>query len=137
MSKDVQLLFLIALAVFIMQSIGGWFQIQDYKKAVNRMHRLGNVGIGQKKGGFFSGYLVLVACNTEGMVTGAEIMDGITFLAKFRPCKTVLGKELYGIHINDLLNIFYELEQRKRKHFKGYIQALEALKMRLEEKQPI
>ncbi len=104
MNKQVQLLFMIAFALFAMQSLGGWFQIRDYRKAIRRIHRLGNVGIGQKKGGFLSGYLVLIACDAGGLITGAEIL-----------------KELEA------------LDKKKRRHYKGYIQALEALKMRLEE----
>ena len=41
MSKEMMLLFLIALSLFTMQSVGGYFQIRDYKKAVRRVHKLG------------------------------------------------------------------------------------------------
>ncbi len=133
MNKQVQLLFMIAFALFAMQSLGGWFQIRDYRKAIRRIHRLGNVGIGQKKGGFLSGYLVLIACDAGGLITGAEIMDGMTFLAKFHPCESVLGKKLCNVHIEDILKELEALDKKKRRHYKGYIQALEALKMRLEE----
>lgn len=133
MNNQVQLLFLIAFALFTMQAVGGWFQIRDYRKAIHRVHKLGNVGIGQKKGGFLTGYLVLIACDAEGMITGAEVMDGMTFLAKFHPCRSVLGKELHHVHIEEFLKEFQALDQRKRKYYKGYIQALEALKMRLEQ----
>ena len=46
MSNDLMLIFLIALALFLMQSIGGWFQIRDYKKAVQRMRQLGRNDVG-------------------------------------------------------------------------------------------
>ena len=41
MKKEWILLFLIALSLFTMQAIGGYFQIKDYKKAIRRVHRLG------------------------------------------------------------------------------------------------
>lgn len=53
MSQGMMMIFLIAFALFAMQAIGGYFQIKDYRKAIRRVHKWGNVGIGQKRGGFF------------------------------------------------------------------------------------
>lgn len=133
MTPDVQLLFLIAFALFLMQAVGGYFQIKDYRKAVRRVHRLGNVGIGQKKGGLLTGYLVLIACSGDGIITGAEVMDGLTFLAKFHPCTELLGRQLEGSSIWEFLSELRVLEPRRRKQLKGYLQALEALELRLSE----
>lgn len=131
MKKEWILLFLIALSLFTMQAIGGYFQIKDYKKAIRRVHRLGNVGVGQKKGGLLSGYLVLIACDANGVITGAEVMEGLTFLTKFRPCDEVLGYRLIGTHIQEFLAFSWQLDKKKKKRLKGYIQAVEALELRL------
>mgnify|MGYP001025129504 CR=1 FL=1 len=135
MNHDILLIFMILFALFAMQAVGGYFQIQDYKKAIRRVHKLGNVGIGQKRGGLFNGYLVLIACNADGVITGAEIMDGLTFMAKFRRCESVMGYQLTGTNIAELLAIFRTLDKKQTKHMKGYIQAAEALEMRLREGQ--
>lgn len=131
MSQEMLLIFLIAFALFLMQAVGGYFQIKDYKKAIRRVHKLGNVGIGQKKGGFFSGYLVLIACDSRGVITGAERMQGLTFLTKFKPVDEVMGHRLRGTHIEEMLALFHTLDKRHQKQMKGYIQALEALELRL------
>lgn len=133
MTPDVQLLFLIAFALFLMQAVGGYFQIRDYRKAIRRIHKLGNVGIGQKKGGLLTGYLVLIACSGDGQITGAEVMDGLTFLAKFHPCTELLGRRLEGTYIWEVLAELRALDPKKRKRLKGYLQALEALELRLSE----
>ncbi len=134
MKSDVLLLFLIALSLFVMQAVGGYFQIRDYKKAIHRVHQLGNVGIGQKKGGLLSGYLVLIACDGNGVISGAEVMDGLTFLAKFHSCRELLGRPLIGAHIDSFLTELRALEPKRRKRLKGYLQALEALELRLTDK---
>lgn len=131
MKNEVILLFLIALSLFTMQAVGGYFQIRDYKKAVRRVHKLGNVGIGQKKGSFLSGYLVLIACNSRGEITGMEVMEGLTFLTKFKPRTHIGTMPLAGADVDGLLAGLRQLEPKKRKRMKGYIQALEALEMRL------
>ena len=59
----VSVLLLIILILIIMQSIGGFLQIQDYRKAVRRMHQLGNVGMGQKRGRFLDGHVAIIACD--------------------------------------------------------------------------
>lgn len=133
MSRDVQLLFLIAFVLFLMQAIGGFFQIKDYQKAIRRVHRFGNVGFGQKKGGLLTGYIVLIACDQNGVITKVEVMDGLTFLAKFHPCSKLLGKPLEGATIWEFLSELRALEPKQRKRLKGYLQALEALELRLSE----
>ena len=130
MSNDLMLIFLIALALFLMQSIGGWFQIRDYKKAVQRMRQLGSVGIGQKRGTFLNGNLVLIACDTNGVITGVEVMQGLTFLAHFKPCDTLLGQRMTGQHIDHFSELFSGFDKKQRKRYKGYVQAIDALQLR-------
>lgn len=132
MSNDLMLIFLIALALFLMQSIGGWFQIRDYKKAVQRMRRLGNVGIGQKRGTFLNGNLVLIACDSNGFITGVEVMQGLTFLAHFKPNDLFCGQNMTGKHIDEYSEMFSSFDKKQRKRYKGYVQAIEALKLRFE-----
>jgi len=129
MPAELKWIFLAALILFTMQALGSWFQIQDYKKAVRRVHRLGSVGVGQQKG--FGGKLVLVACDGCGFVTGAETMEGITIFARFRPKAQAFGRTLEGAHIEDLLSELRALEPKRRRRFKGWLQALEALEGRL------
>lgn len=131
MNSDVKLLLLIALALFGVQALGGWFQIKDYKKAIRRVHKLGNVGVGQTRGRFFNGNLVLIACNADGMLTGVEVMEGLTFLAHFKPRDNILGHAIAGRDIDYFLALFETFDKKQRKRHKGYIQAIEALELRL------
>ena len=131
--SGVSTLLLIVFCLFVMQAIGGYFQIKDYRKSVKRVHKLGNVGIGQKRGQLLSGYLILIACNNNGIITGAEIMEGLSFFAKFKPTNTFLGKQLVGASIYDFLEITRNFDKKQNKKYRGYINALEALNIRLEE----
>lgn len=54
-----------------------------------------------------------------------------TFVARFRPKKQAFGHELTEAHIEELLTQLRALEPKRRKHFKGWMQALEALENRL------
>ncbi len=131
--SGVSTLLLIVFCLFVMQAIGGYFQIKDYRKSVKRVHKLGNVGIGQKRGKLLSGYLILIACNNNGIITGAEIMEGLSFFAKFKPTNTFLDKQLVGASIYDFLEITRNFDKKQNKKYRGYINALEALNIRLEE----
>lgn len=122
-------IFAAALALFVMQAIGSYFQIRDYKRAVRRVCKFGAVGVGQQKG--FAGKLVLIACDGQGFITSAEAMEGMTVFARFRPKKQAFGHELTGAHIEDLLTELRALEPKRRKRLKGWMQALEALENRL------
>ena len=57
-------------------------------------------------------------------------MDGKTFLAKFHQVDRLLGKNLKGVSIDELLKQLRSMEAKKQKQYRGYIQALEALELR-------
>lgn len=131
MIKEWILLCVAVVILFLIQLAGCYFQMNTYRKAVRRLHRQGNVGIGQKKGGFSFGYLVLIVCDSRGTILGAEVMKGITFLAQFRPQEELLGHPLKGSTLSEFLTLFAQLNDKQRKQYKGYIQAIEALDQRL------
>ncbi len=126
---------IILLVLLVLQSIGGYIQIQDYRKAVRRMHKLGNVGLGQKRGRFLNGHVAIIACDNEGIITGAEVMDGIGVWARFHPVDTFLDKKLVGSSIFEFLDITEEFDKKKFKKYRGYVRALEALEARLLDKE--
>lgn len=129
--SGISVMLLIIFALFVLQAIGGIFQILNYKKAIRRVHKFGNVGFGQKRGGLSAGYIIMIACNHEGMITGGEIMKGFSFLARFRPREKFLGRDVIGESIYSYLKELNQMDKRKKKKYKGYINALEALENRL------
>lgn len=128
-------LLLAAFGLFVLQAFGGVLQIQNYRKAIHRVHKFGNVGFGQKKGGLRAGYIVMIACDGEGIITGGEIMQGISSLARFKPLTTLLGKDVVGRSIYEFLEEMEGFDKKKKKLYKGYINALEALDMRLKKQE--
>ena len=87
----------VILVIFIflaVQSVGGYLQIKRYQEAVKRVHKLGNVGIGQRRGSLLNAHVAIIACDKEGIITGAEVLDGISVWADFHPVDTFLGKKL-------------------------------------------
>ena len=119
MSNDLMLIFLIAISLFVMQAVGGVFQIKNYKAAIRRVHKKGNVGIGQKKGRFFNGNIVMIACDNKHIITACEV-------------NTLLGKTINGVSIDKFLEQFRSMDPKKQKQYRGYIQALEALELRFQ-----
>ena len=74
----------------------------------------------------------MIACDSSGIITGGEIMEGLSFLTKFKPITKILDKEMVGTSIYEHLDVFRGMDKKKRKYYKGYIRALEALDMRLQ-----
>lgn len=132
MSRNLLILFVVAMALMVMQMAGGFFQIHRYRKAVSRVHKLGNVGMGQKRGWLFNSYIVIIACDSNHVITGGEAMTGSTIFAKFHPIQELLGRPIIGQTIDDYLVEFREMTDRKQKFYRGYINALEALEMRFD-----
>lgn len=131
--NGISMMLLVVFALFVLQALGGVVQIQNYRKAIHRVHKLGNVGFGQKRGGFRAGYIIMIACDKDGVITGGEIMQGISCLARFKPWKTFLGKEVMGRSIYEFLEETAVFDKKQKKRYKGYINALEALDQRLKQ----
>lgn len=133
--KGISVLLLVVFSLLVLQSAGGFFQIRNYREAVRRVHRLGNVGIGQKRGHFLNGSIVIIACDSAGIITGAEIMDGIGVWARFHPVRAFLGKELVGSSIFDYLKETERFSKKEFRRHKGFVRALEALEVRLTDRE--
>ncbi len=127
MTTEALIMFGVIFVLFCMQSIGGAMQVKEYRKAFSRVHKHGNMGVGQRKGFLFTGYLFMVACDSEGIITYAEILDGAFIFSKFHTIDTYLGRPLIGASIYDYIEEFALFDEKTWKQNKGYIQAMEAL----------
>ena len=95
------------------------------------MHRLGNVGVGQKRGTFLNGHVAIIACDSKGIITGAEVLDGIGVWSRFHKADSFIGHPLVGSSIFTFLTLTEGFDKKERKRWQGYIRALEALEARL------
>ena len=129
--SGISIFLLILIVLLILQSIGGILQIQDYRKAVHRVHQLGNVGLGQMRGKFLNGHVAIIACDNEGIITGAEVMDGIGAWSRFHKVDTFLGEPLVGNSIYTFLDMTKDFDKKRFRRWQGYIRAFEALEVRL------
>lgn len=133
--KGISIALLVVLILLVLQSIGGVLQIQDYRKAVKRVHQLGNVGLGQKKGKLLNGHIAIIACDNDGIITGAEALDGIGVWSRFHKVDTFMGKPLVGSSIFDFLEMTEHFSKKEFNRWKGYVRAFEALEVRLTDRE--
>lgn len=116
-------------ALFVLlslQAAGTYLQVQQYKRAVRRMHKFGNVGIGGAKGGFRPGSIVVIACDRHGKITGGEIMEGISIFSSFKELSGIKGRT-----VNELHKEYEAQPPSSRKKYRAHLKALEALQARL------
>lgn len=118
---------LIVFVLFILQALGGWYQIQNYRKAMRRVHQYGNVGFGQRKGRLTAGYIIMIACNHDGIITRCEIMQGLSFLAKFKPLNEFLGKDMKGRSIYEFLDDMKDFDKKQKRNIKVILMHLKHL----------
>ena len=69
----------------------------------------------------------------DGIITRCEIMQGLSFLAKFKPLNEFLGKDMKGRSIYEFLDDMKDFDKKQKKKYKGYINAFEALDQRLQD----
>lgn len=123
-------IFIIAILLFSMQSLGGFLQVKNYKQAVRRLHSLGTIGIGQRKSGFFSSYIIIIASDVEGIIVGCEALDGIFVFSKFKSVSKFNKIDLESRKVTDVIN---EVEDIDSKYNSGLKNALNALNDKLTE----
>lgn len=125
------IIFLFIFLMFCLQSLGAFFQIRSYRKAIARCRKLGTLGFGQKRSHLLNpGHIVIIGTTQDGIITGGEVMKGATIFARFKPLTNLLGKPMVGQSIYTYLEELRALPKKEQRQNKGYIQALESLEMR-------
>ena len=112
--------------LFVVQVIGTYLQVKEYKKAVRELHKLGNVGIGSGRKKLGAGSVVIIACKSDGRITGGSIMRGVSIFSRFNPMEDIVGKTIYELKAE-----YESMPEKNRSQYKGHIQAIEALELRL------
>ena len=112
--------------LMIIQVVGTHLQVKKYRKTVSKLHKLGNVGVGAKRGKLSGGNIVVIACKGDGTITGGEEMKGMTIFTGFKEIPDIIGKSIY-----DLKSQYENLPDEQKKKYTAHIQALEALENRL------
>ena len=112
--------------LFVIQVVGTHLQVKEYKRSVKELHRLGNVGIGSRRRKLGPSNIVIIACDSAGEILAGKMMQGMTILSRFHPIEEIAGRTIY-----DLRAAYMALPEKRRAHYKGHIQALEALIARL------
>lgn len=120
------MIFIALLIILLLQAVTTYIQVRRYKQAVRRLRNLGNVGIGSRKGKLTPGNIVVIACNSAGVITGGEMLGGYTVFNGFKELSGIIGKTIY-----ELRSEYLALPVKKQKDYKAHIQALDALDMRL------
>lgn len=110
------------LILMIMQGIGTYLQVRKYRAAVSKLHKLGNIGVGAKRGKLGGGNIVIISCKGDGIITGGEEMKGMTIFAGFKEMRDIVGRKIYDLKIDYLTD---------EKKYKAHLQAIEALEVRL------
>ena len=94
---DFTMLFVCLLAFMVIQALGTYVQVQQYKKAVRRLHK-------------------------KGKIVDGELMEGLTVFTKFKQIPDIIGKDIFL-----LKEEYEALSKKEKKQFKGHLQAVEAL----------
>ena len=116
----------VLLIFMLIQASGTYLQVKQYKKAVRRLHKIGNVGIGSRKSKLRPGNIVVIACDNQGEITGGEIMEGFTIFNGFKELNDIIGKNIYVLKAE-----YMALPEKKQKIYQAHVQAINALDMRL------
>ena len=118
---DFTMLFVCLLAFMVIQALGTYVQVQQYKKAVRRLHKKGNIGIGSKRSRIRNN-IVIIACDNQGKIVDGELMEGLTIFTKFKQIPEIVGKDILT-----LKEEYEALSKKEKKQFKGHLQAVDAL----------
>ena len=93
-------LLIVVLAIGYLAQVGlSYAQMKDFATSYGSLRRRGKVAIGKSKAAFSAGSIALFLINTDGIVTEAKAMTGLTVLARFKP---LAGFD--GMHVSGLAN---------------------------------
>lgn len=87
----------IAIIAWLMQIVLGWWQLQRFNRAFERLCQLGNVGVGRSGGRFKPRVVLALAFDAQQRVCGSMLMRGLTIFAQPKQLK-----QLHGMHQKEL-----------------------------------
>lgn len=87
----------IALVAYIVQMFLGLKQIKNFNTVYGRMRRNGKVAIGRRPGKIASGTILLFSVDATGKIKEAEMMQGTSILARFKP-----RPQFAGLNVHEL-----------------------------------
>jgi glucitol operon activator protein len=82
------------LVFWILQIIGTWFQVKNYRTAMAKASsdwKDGFLGAGQSRPRFGAGCLVLLEVGPDLVVRRLQVMSGMTIFARFQPQADFVG----------------------------------------------
>ncbi|EFE95915.1 transcriptional regulator GutM [Serratia odorifera] len=91
-------LIILAAIAWLGQIALGWWQIQRFNHAFDRLCQLGPVGVGRSGGRFKPRVVLALAFDAQQRVCGSMMMRGLTVFAQPKPLV-----QLHGLHQHDLL----------------------------------
>lgn len=83
--------------IFIMWMIQGilsYFQIKHFRRRTAELKKKGRILIGQQKGKFSAGSIVILVIDNNNNIIDAEEMRGFTVFNKFKKKADIIGKSL-------------------------------------------
>lgn len=93
----------IAIMAYGLQIFLGMKQIKNFNTVYIRMKRKGKVAIGRRPGKIASGTILLLGVDAEGIVQEAEMMQGISILARFKARPQFVGVDIHRLSEADFL----------------------------------
>lgn len=87
----------IAISAYILQIFLGMKQIKNFNSVYIRMKRKGKVAIGRRPGKIASGTILLFGVDEAGRIQEAEMMQGTSILARFKPQPQFIGVDIHQL----------------------------------------
>ena len=108
------IVFVVIFALISLQMLMGLIQVLHYQRTLKKWRGKGLLGIGQKKGGFKPGeILILVYNRNDDRATSVQRMKGYTIFANFREIK-----EYTGLSLEELRHIGIEKDAKEFKRYR-------------------
>ncbi|HCM86350.1 MULTISPECIES: transcriptional regulator GutM [Enterococcus] len=93
----------IAIIAYILQIFLGMKQIKNFNSVYIRMKRKGKVAIGRRPGRIASGTILLLGVDSTGIIQEAEMMQGTSILARFKPRPQFTGIDIHQLTDSSIL----------------------------------
>ena len=109
--------FALIFGLISLQMLMGFFQVRHYQKTLSKWQGKGILGVGQKKGGFKPGeILILVYNRNENRAVSVQRMKGYTIFANFREIKEYSGLSLEELRRLGIEKDAKEFNRYRKKH---------------------
>lgn len=120
-------IFIVAFVLMVFNSILTYKQAKDFTVNFNQMRKYGNISVGKDKQYFVYGVILILVCDSQGIIVRGKMMRGFSVFERFKDFDELNGCSVYDIKAEEEIKVSKIKSKKRREKGSALLQAVNGL----------